>query len=144
MITPMQAQSIAQSGMAAATLRLEAAASNLANAQSDGVLPPSNGTAPDPKAPSVYAPRRIDQVSLSPSASKVAGVSAQITAEPDYFASYKPDASFADAQGMVASPNVDPVTETVQLITAEQSFRSNMSVYKTADAMTQMVLDIKA
>jgi flagellar basal-body rod protein FlgC len=130
--------------MAAATLRLEAAASNLANAQSDGVLPPSDGSTVDPKAPSVYAPRRIDQVSLSPSASKASGVSAQITAEPDFFASYKPDATFADAQGMVASPNVDPVTETVQLITAEQSFRSNMSVYKTADAMTQMVLDIKA
>ena len=140
----MQAQSIAQSGMAAATLRLDAAASNLANAQSDGTLPPSDGSATDPKAPSVYAPRRIDQVSLSPSASKVAGVSAQITAEPDFFASYKPDATFADPQGVVASPNVDPITETVQLITAEQSFRSNMSVYKTADAMMQMVLDIKA
>jgi flagellar basal-body rod protein FlgC len=140
----MQAQSIAQSGMAAATLRLEAAASNLANAQSDGVLPPSDGSALDPKAQSVYAPRRIDQVSLSPSASKVSGVSAQITAEPDFFASYKPGSTFADAQGMVAAPNVDPVTETVQLITVEQSFRSNMSVYKTADAMMQMVLDIKA
>jgi len=45
---------------------------------------------------------------------------------------------------MVASPNVDPVTETVQMITAEQSFLSNMSVYKTADAMMKMVLDIKA
>lgn len=130
--------------MAAATLRLDAAASNLANAQSDGALPPTDGSVADPKAPSVYAPRRVDQISLSPTASKASGVSAEVKAEPDYFASYKPDASFADAQGMVASPNVDPVTETVQMITAEQSFRSNMSVYKTADAMAQMVLDIKA
>lgn len=140
----MQAQSIAQSGMAAATLRLDAAASNLANAQSDGALPPADGSAVDPQAPSAYAPRRIDQVSLSPSASKIAGVQAQITSEPDFFASYKPDAAFANGQGMVASPNVDPVTETVQMITAEQSFLSNMSVYKTADAMMKMVLDIKA
>jgi flagellar basal-body rod protein FlgC len=140
----MQAQSIAQSGMAAATLRLDAAASNLANAQSDGALPSADGSASDPLAPSVYAPRRVDQISLSPSASKIAGVSAQITAEPNFFASYKPDASFANGQGMVASPNVDPVTETVQMIMAEQSFLSNMSVYKTADAMMKMVLDIKA
>jgi flagellar basal-body rod protein FlgC len=140
----MQAQSIAQSGMAAATLRLDAAASNLANAQSDGALPPTDGSAPDPKAQAAYEPRRIDQISLSPSAGKAAGVSAQITAKPDFFASYKPDASFANEQGMVASPNVDPVNETVQMITAEQSFLSNMSVYKTADAMTKMVLDIKA
>lgn len=140
----MQAQMIAQSGMAAATLRLDAAASNLANAQSDGVLPPNDGSAVDANAPSVYAPRRIDQVSLSPSASKVAGVEAQITAEPDFFASYKPDAAFANGQGMVASPNVDPVTEAVQMITAEQSFLANMSVYKTADAMMSKILDIKA
>ncbi|MEY4248457.1 MAG: flagellar basal-body rod protein [Pseudomonadota bacterium] len=140
----MQAQMIAQSGMAAATLRLDAAASNLANSQSDGVLLPNDGSAVDSNAPSVYDPRRIDQVSLSPSASKVAGVDAQIRAEPDFFASYKPDAAFANGQGMVASPNVDPVTEAVQMITAEQSFLSNMSVYKTADAMTKMVLDIKA
>lgn len=140
----MQAQSIAQSGMSAATLRLDAAASNLANAQSDGALPPVDGSAPDPQAKAVYAPRRIDQVSLSPTASKAAGVSAEVTAAPDFFASYKPDAAYADAQGMVATPNVDPVDQTVQLITAEQSFRANMSVYKTSDAMMQMVLDIKA
>lgn len=140
----MQAQSIARSGMDAATLRLEAAASNLANAQSDGALPPSDGAALDPNAQPVYEPRRVDQISLSASASKIAGVSAEIRAEPDFFASYRPDASFANEQGMVASPNVDPVNEIVQMITAEQSFLSNMSVYKTADAMTKMVLDIKA
>jgi flagellar basal-body rod protein FlgC len=140
----MQASSIAQSGMLAATLRLEAAASNLANAQSDGALPDAGGLGPNPQAQEPYAPRRVDQVSLSASAGQSSGVAAQITAAPDFFKSYKPDASFADAQGMVGSPNIDPVNEAVQLITAEQAFRSNMSVYGTADAMMKMVLDIKA
>ena len=143
----MNAQSIAASGMNAASLRLEAAASNIANAQTEGVLPPPTplaqpaGTqAPDLQA--VYDPRRVDQVSLSSGAAS--GVSASLKAVADYSPAYKPDATYADAKGFVAVPNVDMAQETVGLITAQQSFKANMSVYKTADAMQQTLLNIKA
>ena len=142
----MNAQSIAASGMNAASLRLEAAASNIANAQTEGVLPsakplaqPAGTQAPELQA--VYDPRRLDQVSLS---SGAAGVSASIKAIPDYSLAYKPDATFASAKGFVAVPNVDMAEETVGLITAQQSFKANMNVYKTADAMLQTLLNIKA
>jgi flagellar basal-body rod protein FlgC len=143
----MNAQSIASSGMNAAALRLEAAASNIANAQTEGVIPPAvpvaqpAGTqAPDLQA--VYDPRRVDQVSLSSGAA--AGVSASIKATQDFYPAYKPDATYANDKGFVAVPNVDMAEETVGLITAQQSFKANMSVYKTADAMQQTLLDIKS
>ena len=142
----MNIQSIASSGMNAAALRLEAAASNIANAQSEGALhPPTGAPVPtgtqSPDLKPVYEPRHVDQVSLS--AGAAGGVSASIKTTPDYYAAYKPDASYADAQGMVAVPKVDLAEQTVERITAQQSFQSNMSVYKTADAMQKALLDIK-
>jgi flagellar basal-body rod protein FlgC len=142
----MNAQSIAASGMNAASLRLEAAASNIANAQTEGVLPPPRPLAQPagtqaPELQAVYDPRWVDQVSLS---SGAGGVSASIKARPDYSPAYKPDATYADAKGFVAVPNVDMAQETVGLITAQQSFKANMSVYQTADAMQQALLNIKA
>jgi flagellar basal-body rod protein FlgC len=136
--------------MDAAVLRLDVAASNIANAQSDGAVPPQDGTPLSADQPQVYVPRRVDQVSLSSGAQNAmaGGVAAKVSSRAsggqDYELAYRPDASFADDQGMVATPKVDPVEETVQMITAQQAFSANMSVYKTADAMMKAVLDIQA
>jgi flagellar basal-body rod protein FlgC len=146
-VRKMNAQSVAASGMNAASLRLEAAASNIANAQTEGVLPPSTPLAQPagtqaPELQAVYDPRRLDQVSLSSGAAS--GVSASLKAAPDYSPAYKPDATYANAKGFVAVPNIDLVQETVGLISAQQSFKANMRVYQTADAMQKALLNIKA
>ena len=146
----MQALSMSRSGMAAAVLRLDVAASNIANAQSDGAVPPEDGTPLSADQPQAYVPLRVDQVSLSRGAQSAmaGGVSARVSSQTsdrqNFELAYRPDAAFANDQGMVATPRVDPVEETVQLITAQQAFNANMSVYKTADAMMKAVLDVKA
>ena len=58
--------------------------------------------------------------------------------------SYDPQAPFASADGLVASPNVDVVDDMMQLATARYSFAANLAVIHTADDMTNAVLDMRA
>jgi flagellar basal-body rod protein FlgC len=131
------ALSIATSGLAAASRRLEVSASNIANAQSSGPLPTATG----PSAlshPQAYVPLRVDQV-------EVAGGGTAATVQPvspSYVATYDPTASYADPNGLVAAPNVDLGNEFVQLITARYSFALNAAVIRTDEKMSESLLDI--
>ena len=58
--------------------------------------------------------------------------------------SYDPQAHFANADGYVASPNVDLVDDMLQLATARYSFAANLAVIHTANDMTNAVLDMRA
>jgi hypothetical protein len=51
---------------------------------------------------------------------------------PSFIPEYDPDASYADAKGMVARPDVDPVREMVSQIEALRSFRANMATARNA------------
>jgi len=124
--------SIARSGMQAASLRLEVSARNVANVRTTGQLPPADGTSP---APEPYAPQRVDQVELS------GGTAARVTASPSYTPSYDPTAPYADASGMVATPNVDLANEFIQQLTAKYEFAANAAVMRTASDMTKTLLD---
>jgi flagellar basal-body rod protein FlgC len=131
----MDVMSIAMSGMQAASLRLDATASNVANVFTLGQLPSAAGTGPAP-----YAPLRVDQVAL-PGGATAANVS---PVSPGYTPSYDPTASFADANGMVASPNVDLANEAISLITAKYEFAFNAAVLRAAADMTKTMLDRSA
>lgn len=94
------ASTIAVSGLSVASLRLQVAASNIANASSDGPLP---GTPHPENFPSAYSALRINQVD-----NLGGGTSATVTnVLPPTVATYDPTAPYADGRGMVASPNVD-------------------------------------
>ena len=130
--------SIARSGMAAASLRLNVSASNVANAMTDGPLP--TATSSNSGAPAAYAALRVDQVELSGG-----GTAAKVgTVSPAYTPSYDPDAPYADANGMVAAPNVDLTSEIVQQIVARYEFAANAKVMRAADEMTKILLDVTA
>jgi len=124
--------SIGVSGLDAATRRLGAAASNLANAQSSGSLPGQPGPAP-------YAPVQIVQA-----ASGVAGESGTIACAvpmvPAYVPAFDPQSPDANAEGLVAMPNVDPAQQIVQMATARLSFAANLKTVQTAMAMTDQLL----
>ena len=128
--------SIASSGLAAASLRLDVAASNIANAQSSGPLPTATGpSAATP--PPAYVPLRVNQVA-------VAGGGTLATTQPIFPSSvpaYDPSASFADPNGLVAAPNVDLNNEAVQLIVARYAFALNAAVIKTDERMFKALLD---
>ena len=130
--------SIASSGMTAAMRRLEVSASNVANAMSDWPLP-SADAAIQAKYPAAYAPKQVEQVEIAGGGTAV--VVSDVT--PSYVASYDPGAPFADAQGMVASPNVNIANEAVQQLVSRYTFVMNTVVVRTYEQMMKSLLDIK-
>jgi flagellar basal-body rod protein FlgC len=130
---------IALSGLNAASLRLQVSASNVANAQSTGAQPNADGTVPA-GPPQAYAPLEVVQ-----SASAGGGVQASVTTvTPSTTSVFDPQASFANQDGLVASPNVDLAGEFVGQLLASYSYAANATVLKTNDRMTQSLLDITA
>lgn len=128
---------IALSGMKAATLRFTAAASNIANARSNGPLPDALGAAGYPPA---YSPLRVVQI-----AAAGGGTLARVETYPaDIVAAHDPDAPYANEEGMVAAPDIDLVEETLQLITASNEFAANLLVLRIDAEMSARLLDMKA
>ena len=138
----------ARSGMIASLARLNASASNIANSQTTGPLRASAAAAPTddagPGAPRVSPP--VDVVLRSTDGqSGVSGVAASYRPRsPASVQRYDPTAPFADADGLVAAPNVDLAEEAVGLIEASLLLRANLAVLKAADAMTKGMLDTTA
>jgi flagellar basal-body rod protein FlgC len=64
--------------------------------------------------------------------------------QPGTVAVHDPDAPYADADGMVAKPDVDLAEEAVELISARLSFAMNAYVVRTYAKMMKSLLDIKA
>ena len=110
------AMSISASGLAAASLRLQAAASNIVNADS-----------------SAYQP--VSQVPAQ------GGVNASLQPVTALLA-YNP--AYAHVQGMVAQPNVDLPAEIVNMKEAANSFRASLAAYKFSSQMFKALLDATA
>lgn len=123
--------SISLSGMQAAATRLEASASNIANASSSGSLPNASGNT------NAYAPVTVKQSDV-----KGGGVSARIVNAADpYMPAYDPTSPDADAEGMVAAPNVDMASELVNVMTARISYEASTKTMKVANDMLKTTLD---
>ncbi|MFT3722477.1 MAG: flagellar basal body rod C-terminal domain-containing protein [Hyphomonadaceae bacterium] len=122
---------ISLSGLNASTLRLQASANNIANVRSNGAGPVAAGQ-------TAYTPLEVQQTSL-------AGGGVEAALAPSARAAllaYDPSAPFANAQGYVATPDIDLADEMVQLITARYSFAANLQVLRTSDEMQDGVLRI--
>jgi flagellar basal-body rod protein FlgC len=135
------AMAIAASGMAAASASFAVSSANIVNMQSDGPVPPTNPSLPVPQtAGSVYQP-----VSATFTASPGGAVQANTSnILPSYTLAYDPSAPFANLQGMVAAPNVDPVAEAVNQMSASAAFRANIAVFKVAEQNCKTLLDMLA
>jgi flagellar basal-body rod protein FlgC len=55
---------------------------------------------------------------------------------------YDPGSPDANAQGYVSMPNVNPVTEMVDLISASRSYEANVTAMQTSKQMFTKTLDI--
>lgn len=123
--------SISASGMKAAATRLEASASNIANAYSSGPMPDATG------ATTAYAPVTVTQSDV-----KGGGVSARIVNAGDpYVSTYDPSSPDADTEGLVATPNVDMASELVNALTARISYEASTKTMKVANDMQKTTLD---
>lgn len=130
----LSAISIGLSGLRAAETRLDATASNVANANTTGQVPGPGATRP------VFAPVRVE---LSEAAG--GGVSARAVRDTSaYTNTYDPTSPDANASGLVASPDVDLVSEAVDLITAKVQYEASARIIKAAEDLQKAALDTLA
>lgn len=131
--------SIALSGLTAQTRRLDVSAANTANSRTRGALPDKSGAVPTGQ-PQAYAAAGVSQTAISGGGTRAS----LVALNPATIAEYAPDESYANADGMVAAPNVDPVRETVARLEAGNAYRANVSVLKTGDEMARESINLKA
>lgn len=134
------ALSIAGSGMSAESQRLAAVASNLANA---------NSTVDSAGQP--YRAREVVFEAVSPAGEgmqpaavgmagvRVAGI---VQSAAPLRTVYDPGSSFANAQGYVQMPNVDPVGEMVNMISAQQDYQADLDAFNAAKTLALKTLAI--
>jgi flagellar basal-body rod protein FlgC len=126
-VTPIAA--IAGSGLAAATLGLNVSAANLANA--------NDKSAPGSK--SGYAPRAVTQ-----SPTPGGGVSAQaVTLKMAQMLVYDPASPITGANGMVQTPEIDPISEVTNQLAAGRAFAFSLEALQAADEEQKQLLDMK-
>jgi flagellar basal-body rod protein FlgC len=124
---------ISASGMAADRLRMQVIAENLANANS------TKGADGEP-----YRRKSVSLQEAPSFETVLGGVEVKgITEDPSPGRRvYDPANPDADQQGYVTLPNVDSVTEMVDLITASRGYDANVQALNAAKQMFQKALDI--
>jgi flagellar basal-body rod protein FlgC len=147
---------IAITGLSAQRMRMETIATNIANAETtrgpDGqpykrrMVQLEAATALG--APPSYPPLPLDQqkdgvAAPDPSAPlggvQVVGISEDQSEGPLVYDPGHPD---ANAQGYVEMPNVNPVTEMVDLISASRAYEANVTAMQTAKTMFAKTLEL--
>lgn len=148
--------SIAASGMAAQTRRLDVIAQNLANVDTtrtaDGtpyrrqvvqytsaeeLIAPSS--IPGPGSTTTGSPFEIAFPEVRPAGVRVAGV-AEDTSEGAWI--YEPGHPDADADGYVQMPNVTLEEEYVDMLDARRMFEANATAFQVAKAVLRRALEI--
>jgi flagellar basal-body rod protein FlgC len=131
---------ISGTGMSAESERLSAIASNLANANS--------AVAPGGQA---YKAREVvfqavsaDDGGTSPSSVGMAGVKVAAVVESSTPTQpvYDPSSGFADENGYVQMPNVNPMDEMVNMISAQQDYQADLEAFNVAKTLAMRTLTI--
>ena len=143
---------ISGSGLSAERLRMDVTAENLANAQTtrsatggpyrrkEVVLQEVGGPGSFGSAlAGAMGATPIGSASRAPGGVEVSAIAGDPT--PDRMV-YDPGHPDANAQGYVQMPNVNPVTEMVDLITASRSYEANVTAMQTAKQMFSKTLDL--
>jgi flagellar basal-body rod protein FlgC len=133
------ASAIALSGINAATLRLQVAASNVANARSDGALPDSSNAA---TFAGTYVPLRVNQTATAGGGTSATVTAASPATVPDKDSSLK--ARNAEAWAFAANPYVALTNEMVQLLVARFDLVANAHVLRTDTQLSGALFDITA
>ena len=124
---------IAGSALTAQSQRMNVSASNMANA--DSVAGPDG---------QVYKARQVIFKVDAPAGQDIGGVRVAGIVQDDAPVKrlYQPTHPLADEQGFVSMPNVDPIAETVNMISASRSYQANVEVINTAKSLMQKTLTI--
>jgi len=132
---------VSGSGLSAERTRVNLASSNLANAETtrgpDGQ--PYKRLDPVFQAVAMEANGAAAPGAESPMGVEVAQVVADQTPGKRVYSPGHPD---ADADGFVTFPNVNPVNEVVNLLSASRGYEANATAVETLKQMAQKGLDI--
>ena len=136
----LSALRISASGLAAERTRVSLASSNLANAESTRGPDGKPYQRLDPVLEAVPFGDQLAQATGSaPMSVRVAQVARDQTAGRRVYDPSHPD---ADGQGFVTLPNVNPIHEVVNLMSASRAYDANASAVETLKTMAQRALDI--
>ena len=138
----LSALNISASGLAAERERVDLATSNLANAETTRGPDGQPYRRMDPVLQATPFESALDSgvsAGAQPMGVKVLGVAVDQTAGHKVYSPGHPD---ADAQGFVTLPNVNPVHEVVNLISAQNAYEANAAAIETLKTMAQQAISI--
>ncbi|MCD9184976.1 MAG: flagellar basal body rod protein FlgC [Pyrinomonadaceae bacterium] len=139
---------ISSQGMQSQRERLEAASANLANANTTRT---SSGK-PYQRRDVVFSTQEVSDkwnenaaesgLLLDDQASVGVRSEIQLADENQFVMQYQPGHPDADANGYVKLPDVDPLEETVNMMSAARSFEANATVFNTAKELARISLNL--
>ena len=124
---------VSTSALRAQQARMRIIAENIANADSGATAP---GADPYQRQVPVFEPQVTEQGGRGVHLARV---------QPDtssFHVEYQPGAPGADAKGYVKMPNVDALTEAMDMKEAQRAYDANLNMIETARAMQMRTLDI--
>lgn len=134
--------------MTAQRQRLEAASANLANANSTR----TETGKPYQRRDVIFQSQNVNEAwnenaiasGLFNNENIPQGVSSEVVLadENQFITQYQPGHPDADANGYVNLPDVDPLEETVNMMSAARSFEANATVFNTAKELARISLNL--
>jgi len=148
MVDSVSANSYANSAISTADVQVAAVTDSIATqidtsqptapfGSSAVAAPPVTGTQPSNAASQVF--QALQSTSSTDSGSSVAP---SVSRSGNYDISYQPDSPSADAQGLVARPNVNAVQQSVQLASDANTYTTNAQSLQTSAQIAHRVLDL--
>ncbi|HAA84422.1 MAG: Flagellar basal-body rod protein FlgC [Thermodesulfobacterium commune] len=129
---------VAASGLFAQRTRLNVAATNIANAQVTRTLEGGPYKAKNVVLKAVP----FNSKNSKESPLRLVKVEKIEDSKAPFREVYDPGHPDADARGIVKYPNVDVITEMVELLSAGRAYEANLSVLSTSKSMTQRTLEL--
>lgn len=131
---------ISGTGLGVERTRVNLATSNLANAETTRTAAGGPYQRLDPVIQAVPFPAELGQATAGPP--MMAEVSSIVADQTPGRKVYSPGHPDADAEGFVVFPNVNPIHEVVNLMSASRSYEANATAIDTLKTMAQRGLDI--
>jgi flagellar basal-body rod protein FlgC len=125
---------IAFAGMSAQGERLKVIAENLANVDSTAQAPDA-----DPYKRKIVTFENVLDRSLGVDTLRVANVK---TIDDGFGRRYEPGHPAADATGYVKTPNVNSITELMDMREAQRSYEANLNIIDAAKSMLGRIIDL--
>jgi flagellar basal-body rod protein FlgC len=142
---------ISASGLSAERMRMDVTAENLANAQTtrganggpyrrkDVILASARGDGFRSALAGAVGSMPGMAAAQTPGGVQVVGIAEDASPARRVYDPGHPD---ADAQGYVSMPNVNPVTEMVDLISASRAYEANVTAMQTAKSMFSKTFEL--